>query len=179
MTCIVGLIDKEKVFIGGDSASSSELNVFVRKDPKVFKNGEFIIGCTTSFRMIQLLRFSFTPPDIEEMDIYHYMCTRFVNDVRLCFRRGGYLRMVDEVDEGGTFLVGYKNRLFRIDPDFQVGEMLNGMDAIGCGGDFALGALHVISCNQEMKPEEKILEALSAAEFLGTGVRSPFVILNT
>ena len=36
MTCIVGLIEKDKVIIGGDSAASSDCNLFVRKDPKVF-----------------------------------------------------------------------------------------------------------------------------------------------
>lgn len=175
MTCIVGLVDKEKVFIGGDSASSSASNVFVRKDPKVFKNGEFIIGCTSSFRMIQLLRYTLKPPEVGSKEIYEYMCTDFINAVRQCFRCGGYSRKIDEVEEGGFFLVGYKDRLFRIEEDFQVGETLNGMDAVGCGGDFALGSLY----STVGTPEEKVLKALEAAEFLSTGVRRPFIILET
>lgn len=48
MTCIVGYFDKKtkKVTIGGDSAGVSGLHITIRKDPKVFRVGEFIIGCT-------------------------------------------------------------------------------------------------------------------------------------
>ena len=72
MTCIVGMVDKlaKNVIIGGDSAESTNVNIFIRKDAKIFQNGNFIIGCTSSFRMIQLLRFTFKPPKIKTKDIY-------------------------------------------------------------------------------------------------------------
>lgn len=45
MTCIVGIKDKEshRVVIGGDSAASVGRSHNLRKDPKVFKNGDFLI----------------------------------------------------------------------------------------------------------------------------------------
>ena len=46
MTCIVGYIDKV-AYIGGDSAASGGDSVNIRKDPKVFRNGDFIFGCTS------------------------------------------------------------------------------------------------------------------------------------
>ena len=55
MTCIVGLIHEDKVYIGADSAGAANGNITIRKDKKVFKVGEFIFGCTSSFRMIQLI----------------------------------------------------------------------------------------------------------------------------
>jgi ATP-dependent protease HslVU (ClpYQ) peptidase subunit len=182
MTCIVGVVDKinNNVIIGGDSASCSDINIFVRKDPKVFKNGDFIFGCSSSFRMIQLLRFSFKPYLVQNIDIYEYMCTDFINEIRKCFKDGGYLQKYTDGDEqGGLFLVGYKNRLFRVDPDFHVGEHLNGFDAIGCGADFALGALHILSEQDFMLPEEKVLRALQASEFLAMGVTRPFILIST
>lgn len=62
MTCIVGIIDKKQnnVLIVGDSCESNGSENSIRKDAKVFANDDFIFGCTTSFRMIQLLRFSLT-----------------------------------------------------------------------------------------------------------------------
>lgn len=181
MTCIVGYLDKKtkKVTIGGDSASSNGSGVTIRKDVKVFKNDDFVIGCTTSFRMIQLLRFSFKPPEIKSKDIYEYMCTDFINAVRNCFKDGGYLQKYTDGDEkGGTFLVAYKNRLFKIENDFQVGESSNGFDSVGCGADFALGALFAISKN-ELSASEKVLSALKTASFLSEGVREPFVLNAT
>jgi hypothetical protein len=175
------MIDKKtrKVIIGGDSASIADSSIFIRKDVKVFRNNGFIIGCTSSFRMIQLLRFSFKPPEINTKDIYEYMCTDFINAVRTCFKDGGYLQKYTDGDEkGGTFLVGYKNRLFKIENDFQVAENLNGIDAVGCGADFALGALFSLS-KQETSIEQKVLKALESAEFLSNGVCRPFVLIST
>lgn len=181
MTCIVGYVDKihKKVFIGGDSAASNGYSVSIRKDTKVFNNNGFVIGCTSSFRMIQLLRFSLMPPDIGNKDIYEYMCTDFINSIRTCFKKGGYMQKTDLGDEkGGVFLVGYKDRLFNIGDDFQVAENLNGFDSVGCGSDFALGSLHTLS-TKKISTETKIIKALEAAEFFGLGINRPFIILNT
>lgn len=181
MTCIVGFVDKKqgKVFIGGDSAASAGNSIAIRKDVKVFENKGFVIGCTSSFRMIQLLRFSFVPPDINDKDIYEYMCTDFINAVRLCFKDGGYLQKYESGDEkGGTFLVAYKDRLFNIEDDFQVAENLNGIDSVGCGCDFALGCLYAL-LPEDMPTEKKVIKALEAAEFLGLGVSRPFILLST
>lgn len=182
MTCIIGMIDKKrrKVIMGADSASSNGSNIFIRKDKKIFKNGEFVIGCTSSFRMIQLLRFSFKPPEIKNKDIYEYMCTDFIDTIRECFKNGGFLQKnTDGDDKGGMFLVAYKNRLFKIEADFQVAENLNGIDSCGCGQDFALGALYSCLNDASISTEEKINKALQAAEFLSIGVSRPFIIETT
>ena len=117
MTCIVGYIDKinEKVILGSDSLStSSGLTKSISSDGKLFKNGDFIFGTTGSIRMKQLLRFSLQLPEINSKDIFEYMCTDFVNTIRECFKNGGFLQKDSDGDEkGGTFLVGYKNRLFQ------------------------------------------------------------------
>lgn len=181
MTCIAGMVDKKNgnVVMGADSAASGDNNIFIRKDPKIFKNGEFLIGCTSSYRMIQLLRFSFKPPEIKVDDIYEYMCTDFIDEVRKCFKDGGFLQKYTDGDEkGGFFLVGYRDRLFRIEDDFQVGETLNGITACGSGEDFALGALYTLK-DESIPVAVKISKSLEAAEALSIGVRRPFVILNT
>jgi ATP-dependent protease HslVU (ClpYQ) peptidase subunit len=181
MTCIVGFLDKKnkKVVIGADSAGVAGLNITVRKDSKVFTVGDFVIGCTSSFKMIQLLRFSFKPPEVNKKDIYEYMCTDFITAVRECFKEGGFLQKDTEGDEkGGTFLVGYKDRLFQIEGDFQVGESLNGLNAVGCGEDFALGALYT-GLKENLPAKERVLKALEAAAFFSAGVCKPFVIKET
>ena len=179
MTCIVGFTDKKnkKVLIGADSAGSDGLNVTIRKDAKVFKNGDFVIGCTSSFRMIQLLRFSFTPPRVYDKDIYEYMCTDFINEVRRCFKDGGYLQKYTDGDEkGGVFLVAYKDRLFKIEGDFQVAEAKQGYDSCGCGESYALGSIFSTS---KTEAEEIIIDALKCAENFSCDVRRPFITLST
>jgi hypothetical protein len=60
VTCIVGFTDGNEVSIGGDSAGVGGWDLTVRADEKVFVLGEFVFGCTTSFRMGQLLRYKLT-----------------------------------------------------------------------------------------------------------------------
>jgi hypothetical protein len=63
--------------------------------------------------------------------------------------------------------------LFNIDVDFQVGEALDGFEAVGCGGDIAKGALFA---TLSYPPRERILLALQASERFNSGVRGPFVV---
>lgn len=51
MTVIVGLVEEDRVHIGGDSAGISGCKLTVRKDPKVFRNGPYALGFCGSFRM--------------------------------------------------------------------------------------------------------------------------------
>jgi len=129
--------------------------------------------------MIQILRFSFNPPEIGDKDIYEYMCTDFINGVRECFKNGGFIQTYSDGDEkGGTFLVAYKKRLFKIQNDFQVGETMNGFDACGVAADFALGVMYTLE-KEDLTTEEKLMRALDAASFLSVGVKPPFVFVST
>lgn len=182
MTCIVGLVDKKnkRVIIGADSAGVAGWHLTIRKDSKVFIVGDFIIGCTSSFRMIDLLKYSFAPPmPGKKEDIAKYMATTFINEVRKTLKDGGYLKKDSEQESGGVFLVGYKSRLFFIDNDFQVGEAYNGMDSCGCGYAFALGALHIADKYNGMDGIVKVRHALEAADKFSAGVSKPFNILTT
>lgn len=174
MTAIVGLVHKGKVYIGGDSAGSTPYTVTDRLDEKVFINGPFVIGFTTSYRMGQLLRYSLsvTPP---AGDPFKYMVTTFVDAVRDCLKAGGYAKKESDTETGGSFLVGHKGRLFYIDADYQVGEHRDGYCACGSGAEAALGSLY---STPTLKPVARLTRALEAAEHFYPGVRGPFLVVR-
>ena len=175
MTCIVGIVVPGGVVIGADSAGVGGLDIQNRKDTKVFKNEGLVIGCTTSFRMIQLLQYQLHPPKRHpDTDPMKYMVTDFVEPVRTCFRNGGFITVKDGVENGGTFLVGMADRLFCVDSDFQVAERAEGFDAVGCGNSYALGALAALDAN--LDPKQRVQRALEAAAQFSAGVRAPFVV---
>lgn len=177
MTCIVGYIKNNKVTIGGDSAGVGGLSITHRKDPKVFVTGPFIMGFTSSFRMGQLLMSSmFKPPHQKEgQSDYDYMVTSFIESVKSCFKKGGFIQKYDEGDDkGGTFLVGYKGVLYMIENDYQVAISLENYEAVGCGVEFAKGVMFAVDKEKNLGTREKIILSLEAATHFSGGVRPPF-----
>lgn len=136
----------------------------IRRDPKVFRNGPFLIGYTSSFRLGQLLRFRLSVPVQQSTTTdYEFMATVFVDAVRECLGAHGAKKTESGVEEGGTFLVGYHGKLYAIHNDFQVAESSHGFNAVGSGAAYAIGAMAAS-------------DALIIAEKFNIGVRGPFVI---
>ena len=181
MTCIIGYVQKDKVYIAGDSAGVGGYEISIRKDPKVFKNGKFIMGFTSSFRMGQLLmssKFKVANQKPKETD-YHYMITSFVDAVIKTFKNGGFLKKENEVFHGGAFLVGYKGKLYQIESDFQVGEVEDAFNSVGCGSDIAKGAMSVLDSMEDLTPEQKLIKALESTTRFSAGVAAPFNIVSS
>lgn len=183
MTCIVGLVHNGITYIGGDSLGSNGYSKTVRQDKKVFKlvdTDSAVLGYTSSFRMGQLLMYAGGLIDSrDEPDIDHkYLVTKFIPNITQLFENGGYNRNKSGEKEGGTFLLGYKDSLYKISSDYQVGISSLDYDACGCGESYALGSLHSTE-GTDLTPQERIFKALEAAQEFSCGVQAPFYILNT
>lgn len=177
MTCIVGVVDEGRVFIGADSMAGNTATYLVtpRVQPKVFRNGEMLIGYTTSFRMGQLLQYSFKPPvRRQDQDVSEFFCVDVVNALRDCFKEAGFAGKQNEREEGGVFLVGYEGRLFVIESDYQVGEYAEYM-AVGCGESLAIGSL---ASTVGRKGADRATKALEAAAKHCAFVCGPFVVME-
>lgn len=186
MTCIIGMIDKENdcVWIGGDSLGSNGYTKSTQSQPKIFRNkifGNVIMGSTSTFRHIDLLKYS--DKLFDELDLYkkeelnhEYMVTKFIPNTIALFKEG----IVDssETNRGANFIVGAKNKLFEIQMDYSVLEPSLGFCSVGCGEDIAMGSM-VTTKDMDMTVPEKIELALRAAEECSCGVQRPFYIINT
>jgi hypothetical protein len=177
MTCIVGAVDTSlgEVYIGGDSAGVANWSLTVRADSKVFRNGEFIFGFTTSFRMGQLLRYKLVPPT-PDGDLACFMSTKFIDAVRDCLKTGGWAEKDKEREAGGAFLCGVRGHLFSIQSDYQVAESKDNYDACGCGDEIALGSFFSTS---KLEPRQRCILALRAAQQHCAAVRAPFHIVRS
>lgn len=114
MTCIVGVAKGGKVYIGADSLGSNGFTKEIRKECKVFKNGDFLIGGTTSFRMLDLLKWKFNHPTVKDGDDLHkFMVVDFVESVRNLFNSNGFSITSDDWKSGEYHAVGclYNSKL--------------------------------------------------------------------
>lgn len=180
MTCIVGIEHEGKVWMGGDTAGvSDDFTIEARRDVKVFTNGEFIMCFTSSFRMGQLLRYAFDPPERSQKteDDMEYLVVDVMDAIRELFKEKGYMGKDEDRESGGTWLMGYRGHLYTIYDDFQVASVTDGYTACGCGVDLAKGSLHTTS-NLKMSPETRVKLALDAASWHSAGVRPPYTILS-
>ena len=187
MTCIVALINENKVFLGGDAAASDDKSglIFQRTDPKVFKVGQFGIGFVDSFRMGQILQYSWTPPIYKPTAGYRnldkFLRTRFVESIKESFKEHGYGNQnpgTEDGDEGGIFIITVQGagRIFTMDSDFHIGEADVQYMAEGAGQELALGSLY--STAQIKTPRKRVRMALEAATKFNMSVRPPFTIIE-
>jgi ATP-dependent protease HslVU (ClpYQ) peptidase subunit len=165
--------------MGGDSAAVSGWDIKATASPKVFINGDMLIGYTSSFRMGQLLQYKLNIPEyIEDMDDTDYLVSKFIPAVKECLKDGGYMKIENNQDSGGVFLVGFHGKVYQVDEDYQVLRCSDGFTAVGCGGSFAVGALSVILATTEDSPEKAILYALRVAGRFSAGVCAPYYVIS-
>lgn len=178
MTCIVGLETEDGVLMAGDSAAVGDGDRYATRLTKVFRRGAFLIGYTTSFRMGQLLQYRLLvePQDDEQTDL-EYMATTFIDAVRACLKEGGFAKVENEQEQGGSFLVGYAGKLYSVASDFQVNSSRDGYLAIGSGEYVALGCIWSNLGqlgDRKASPDAIVISALEAAEHFNNYVYPPY-----
>lgn len=141
--------------------------------PKVFVRNGYIIGYTDSFRMGQILEHHLDLPECDYA-LPGFMVAKFIPLVRSILKDCGYMKIENNQETGGTFLVGCKGELYTIYSDFSVQKTLDGFNAIGCGASYALGALKVIL--PSATPEDAIIKALQVAGYFSNGVCEPYYV---
>lgn len=176
MTCVVALVENGNVYMGADSAAVAGLAMTVRADKKIYRNGPMLIGFTDSYRMGQLLGYALDVPDRGDAELDQFMTTTFINAVRKCLTDGGYSKKENNLESGGTFIVGYEGNIFTVYGDYQVCRSVHAYAAVGCGDHLALGSLWSTDKIGSVLPQDRLGMALSAAEEFSSGVRRPFHI---
>ncbi len=176
MTCIVGVTHKGKVYMGGDSCGSSSATQQTVGNPKVFKVQDFLIGCTSSFRMIDLLTHNLSvgrehPEDSDDL----FMRTTFIEGVRQCLKKGGFAKISAGVETGGNFLVGYHGKLYEVQGDYSILNCEDWGNSVGSGEGPARGSLWTTRKGKD--PKVRVRTALEAAEAIVPSVRGPMVLL--
>jgi ATP-dependent protease HslVU (ClpYQ) peptidase subunit len=184
MTCIVGITDGDKVYMGSDSAVSLGWITRQLADPKIFKikdgNGkEYLIGAAGSPRLAQIVRHVFHIPVYSETlysSTLKYLCSAFIPELRKsCIDLG--MEGKDQSDgtsrSMGELLVGFNGQLFTIYSDFSVLSFVEDYTVIGSGSEIALGVLYATAC---VDPETRIRLCMQACDKFCSGVQLPYTM---
>lgn len=143
MTCIIGkVLPDGTIYMAGDRMASDGKNHHLYDRPKVFHNGDFMFGYTYSFRMGQLLEFSWKQPnntpssDAPNSVIYDYVYTTLLESFKNLFTEHDC-----DINGGEVFMFAFAGKLFTVQGDWSMFEHKN-CHAIGCGVDVVLGAMY-------------------------------------
>ena len=181
----MGIVNPDgDIYMGGDSAGTAPdggQSVFINK--KVFTpvhGPHYLIGTCGSFRLAQVLKYGLKPPSPppSSVDFEHFMAEDFIDSVRECYKAAGVLTHSDDGADtgyGGTFMVGYQGRLFKVEENFQVLADRRNYIAIGSGENIALGVLFATEGDD---PYSRIITAMQAAAAFNCWVREPFEVMR-
>ena len=158
---------------------SDDYNYQIQTEPKVFKKGEMIFGSTGDMRAPQLLRYALSIPrhsgNVSDMS---YLTTTFTDAVIECFKARGYAKINNSVVESGSYLhylLGYRSKLYKMESNFQTCVSVLNYEAVGCGGDYAKGAMYALLKGKgAVAPKVVLTKALEASAAHSCFVKPPW-----
>jgi len=170
MSCVVGVIDDGKIYMGADGYATTgegERRPIVAN--KLFFNKDYLIGFTGSVRTGRILTSDyFNPPaKIEEMP----------DAIREHLYEKGCVLTSEEHGQihGANFLIGFQGKIYEILIDFQMNETRGDCNSIGAGSPFAFGSLYTTRLAKNITPKGRIMIALNAASCYTSTCGPPFV----
>lgn len=146
MTTIVGLQKNGKVILGADSQVTDSNRKHIHpKMEKITKNNGYLIAGSGDSTPCDILQHIFIPPVptvTERKDLYRFMITKFVPEMRQCLEDNKYSPDPSDKDSGFSMLISFDGELFDIGNDFSVVLNQDGIYGVGAGAQFAIGALY-------------------------------------
>ena len=177
MTAIVGITDGLKAHLGADSGSFRGWDRHIVPGGKLFTVGGAVVGLAGYAVDGQIIRHFVAVADPEPGDDIEQWAVRIlVPALRDALKARGRVTVKDAVETWDSeCLVAIRDRILRVGQNFHVAQRDDGLYAIGCGADFALGALHAT----EGESRARLHAALRAAEYYSAGVAAPFTFAST
>lgn len=173
MTTLVAYQGEGFAVIGADSRATDEGGRLVNlANPKIVKNGDYLIAVSGASRGGNIAQQGWTPPkppmtrDVSKMDIF--MTRKFIPSLRKAFIEAGF----DGKEDGEAawqdagFLVAVNGIIYPIFNDYCWDRDVRGIYYQGSGGDVALGALAALGIKNTKTAEEaakKIKKAITIA----------------
>ncbi|BCM88736.1 hypothetical protein IAD21_00578 [Abditibacteriota bacterium] len=182
MTCIVGVVNENDVYLGADSycgrGSEKEVLTSGSKIFRLFESSRqvpILLASCGDVRTHQLLQYALKVPAWDEgKSLMHYLVCDFAEAVRTCFDEGGRLYKHESVDRADySALLAIDGRLFVLTNGFSIEESNRGFYAFASGSEFASASLWH---SRGQPPQERLRTALETAVEFADYVAPPFHI---
>ncbi len=157
---------------------------------KIAQNGRWLMGVAGDVRAINILTHSFNPPvpppSLKGRKLDHFITTKFIPAMRVCFDSEGYSSPVTDNSEhqsehGSVVMTAINGTIYVIDGDYSWLSDSFGVYAIGSGAQFALGSLATtIPTGGKIgrrTAKQSALKAMGVAGRYDPGTAAPYHVL--
>jgi len=176
MTCIIGLEENGKAYVGADSMQVRGYESSMSSNKKIFRIDGFIFAHTGYSKGSQIVKYLLDIPTPEVFD-ERFMFTKIAEPMRLKMKEIGYSEIKDNQESHiDGWIVAYKDKIFEINSDWETSRLNGGLSVGGCGGNIAKGVMLAL---QDIEPKERIKKALKIAGQCYVGVAPPFYVWET
>ncbi len=175
MTVIVGLVSGGKVILGADTLGSNRFTKHNFISRKIIRKEDMLIGSSGSYKAINIIDMEFTQSkrlaghtDLEY--VYDNVCklTKLLDDSGFCTTN-----QTDQDSKNLTSysIIGYKGKLYLFQMDGSVLEPEHNYVTVGSGSYHAEAYMYATE-DREMKPEDRVSEAIKCASHFITTVNN-------
>lgn len=166
MTCVLGICHKGRVLLGGDSSVSGNKGTqWICDDPKVWRAGQYAIGCAGSASVYALMR-TVDLPAPPSRGVVRFMRIEVARALRKAVDEMGI-----DTGEEDEVLIGLYGKLYYVGGDFDIDTYSRDF-AIGGGGVVAMPLLAAL--RGTAPPRQLAKRVLSITSDFRTDVRPPF-----
>ena len=186
MTCIIGIKEKGKVWMGSDKLCSNGHTKHIFQQPKInyiYWNNkpEFLVGVTSFNPHVMNLFFCnnyFTGEPLTN-DPLKNIVNYLIPEIRKLLKDNDCYMKHEEGHQsiGSYFLISHKEKLFTMDPQFFVNESVENFVATGSGEEVAFGCLEILN-ELSYTPEQKIEKTMKIVSKHISSVSEEFDILS-
>lgn len=178
MTLIAAFANDSGAWMAGDRAAAEGTDMHLISSPKIHRPAPWLLmGYTYSFRAGQLIEHGLEwedakksePPADKDADAFaFYLADAMIKRLK----SGDWLKKNNERAQGGQWLIAWANHVYTIESDFSFIGYARNYSAIGCGMDFALGAMHLMdTISGSTNPESMMKVGMQAGKEFSSGVR--------
>jgi hypothetical protein len=177
LTLLVGVATRKGVWIGADSGSIGGTFSQAVPEPKVWRDGAWLVSVGGSWRALELVRHAVKMPTAPRSvaDAHKVVCLDVLDEIRTAFTARGYAPEPGEDDAAAWYmLLGVRCALrgqpvlFYVEDDHAESVPCA---AVGQGEEYALGRL---SGNAHMDPAARVRDTLKATRERFGLIRPPY-----
>lgn len=179
MTCVAAVVHKGAVWMAGDSAISSDNEVWIQAETKVFVRSGVVFGIAGQPRIEPLLRYVVDVPQVKRgTDPDRWVNVDLAREIRKAMSGEGFVNSASWFEaDGSCMMVGLLGKLYVIEQDLCGWRPLAGYHAIGSGGEHARASLRA-TAGQSLQPRTRLKRALECAAEQTAFVRPPWTFVS-